>query len=280
MPTELSEHKRRVADLYNLAAAGYDRPALRFFPLCAHRLVELAGLQSGQRILDVATGAGAAAIRAAQVVGSGGQVVGVDIANDMLDQARCNVASAGLTNVELREGDAEQLDFPADSFDAVLCAAAVFFLPDLLASLREWLRVCKPGGWVAVSGFGDAAFQPISDLYEARIRDYGATLPAPRRPFSWQQLADPEAYRRLLRDAGADRPKVRSEQLGYYLGNADDWWDIVWSSGFRGPASKLAPRELIRFKAEHLTEVGALATDNGIWLDVPAIFALGRKPGD
>jgi ubiquinone/menaquinone biosynthesis C-methylase UbiE len=70
----LSEHKRRVTATYNLASAGYDQEPVRFFPLCANRLVELIDLQPGQHILDVATGTGAAAIAAAKRAGPTGHV--------------------------------------------------------------------------------------------------------------------------------------------------------------------------------------------------------------
>jgi len=186
MSSELGEHKRRVAATYNLASAGYDQEAVRFFPLCANRLVELIGLQPGQHVLDVATGTGAAAIAAARRVGPAGHVVGVDIASDMLEQARRKIEAAQLSNIEYHAGDAEHLSYAEQSFDAVTCAFGVFFLPEMAAGPREWKRVVKEAGVVAFSAFGETAFQPISDLFEARTRAYGVTFSVPRHPFSWQ----------------------------------------------------------------------------------------------
>ncbi len=278
MSFELSEHKSRVAATYNLASAGYDKEALRFFPLCANRLVELIGLQPGQRVLDVATGTGVAAIAAARRIGPGGQVVGVDIATDMLEQAQRKIEAAQLTNIELHEEDAEHLSFAENSFDAVICAFGIFFLPEMVTSLREWKRVAREAGVVAFSAFGETAFQPISDLFEARIRAYGVTFPVPRRPFSWQRLTTLEQCRTLLQAAGLEQIEGRSEQLGYYLRTPQEWWEIVWNSGFRGPVSQLSPEQLEQFKMEHLAEVGQLATDQGIWLDIAAFFVWGHKP--
>ena len=275
---DLSEHKRRVAGVYNLAAPGYDKPAVRFFPVVAARLVELMQLQPGETALDIATGTGAAALVAAGAVGKTGRVVGVDIALDMLDQARRSIETSGLANIELQEGDAEHLNFPDDTFDAVLCASSIFFLPDMGTGPREWARVTRPGGRVGFSGYGESAFQPISDLFEARIRSYGVTLAAPQKPFSWQRLTDPEQCRDLLRGAGLENIEVRSEQLGYFLDSPADWWDIVWNSGFRGPVSQLSAEALDSFKKEHLAEVEELATEQGIWLDIAALFATGNKP--
>ena len=275
---ELSDHKRRVASVYNLASWGYDRSPLRFFRLVASRLVDLADVQRGQRVLDVATGTGAAALAAARRVGPAGRVTGVDIAAEMLAQARRNVAAADLSNVDLHEADAEALPFQDRTFDAVICASSIFFLPEMQAGPREWTRVVKLGGRVAFSAFGATAFQPQSDLFEVRIRLYGATLPPQRRPFGWQRLTDPGQCGMLLEGAGLREVQVTTEQLGYYFATAGEWWEFAWGSGFRGPLSQLAPPDLERFKAEHLSEVAALATDRGIWFDVAAIFATGRVP--
>jgi arsenite methyltransferase len=278
MSFELSEHKRRVAATYNLASVGYDQEAVRFFPLCARRLVELIGLKPGQRVLDVATGTGAAAIAAARSISPTGHVVGVDIATDMLEQARRKIEAAQLTNIEFHEEDAEHLSYAEQSFDAVICACGIFFLPEMLSGPREWKRVVKEAGLVAFSAFGETAFQPFSDLFEARIRAYGVSFPVPRHPFSWQRLTTLEQCRTLLQDAGLEQIEGREEQLGYYLRTQEQWWEIVWNSGFRGPVSQLPSEQLEQFKMEHLAEVGQLATDQGIWLDIAAFFVWGYKP--
>ncbi len=273
---QLSEHKQRVASVYNLASSGYDKPAVRFFPQIASRLVELADIRSGSVVLDAATGTGAAAVAAASRVGPTGEVIGVDIAADMLAQANEKVAARQMRNVTLQYGDIEQPDFEDERFSHVLCASAIFFLPDMLSALKKWGRVTRPGGCVAFSGYGQQAFQPISDLFRARLASFGVELTA---PFSWQRLTDSEACLSLLQAAGFEHVDVRVEQMGYYLDSVEEWWDIVWNSGFRGPVSQLSPGQLPQFKAEHLAEVRGLATGKGIWLDVPAIFAVGAKPG-
>ena len=137
MTYELSEHKRRVAATYNLASAGYDQEAGRFFRLCANRLVELIGLQPGQRVLDAATGTGAAAIAAASRVGPAGHVVGVDIATDMLEQARRKSMAEQLTNIEFQEGDAEHLSYADISEIMELSPQAI---KSLLSRARTNLR--------------------------------------------------------------------------------------------------------------------------------------------
>jgi arsenite methyltransferase len=273
--TEHSAPQEPLVASYNLVAAGYDTQ--RYMRVCASRLVELVGLPSGAKVLDVATGTGWAALAAARTVGSTGQVVGVDLTPGMLEQARRKAAMAHLTNVAFREGDAQQLDFPPDSFDAVLCASAIFFLPDMLAAVREWQRVTKPGGQVAFSTCGDTLFHPMRTMLNARLSRYGVRLPS--QPQN-QRLTDPEQCRALLREAGCAHIAVHTEQLGYYLRDVDEYWEdtVAWNGSWRGRISQIPPEKIEQFRAEHLAEVSALATDRGIWVDVPCNVALGHKP--
>ena len=273
----LNEQHRCVADVYNLAAAGYDRPPLRFFHLVARRLVELAQPKPGDRVLDAATGTGAALLWVTPKVGPLGKVTGMDLAVEMLAQAQSNLRTMGSAQVELVEGDIAHLDFANDTFDLVLCSSGIFLLTDMVAGLQEWQRVLKPGGTVAFSSYGIRAFQPLVDLFETALRRYGVSLSTTTCPFAWQRLSDLEQARDLLRAAAFSAIDVSGEQLGYYLPNGEAWWDILWHSGFRGPLAQLAPDALVRFKNEHLATVAALATARGIWLNVPAIFALGQK---
>jgi arsenite methyltransferase len=272
-----SEQKQKVAAGFNLASAGYDRQAVRFLALTAKRLVEIAAIKSNETILDVATGTGHSAIALSPLVGASGRVIGIDLSPDMLKVAQQNITTASLDNIDLQLGDAENLSFEDEKFDKVICASGIFFLPDMLAGLQEWLRVTKPGGLVAFSSFGETAFNPMREMHTNRIQNnYGVVLPLSgglRRLNTMQKCQD------LMQKAGfrPEAVEIHTEQLGYYLQNVDEWWDIVWHTGFRHSVSQIAPEKLEQFKTEHLAEVGKLATDKGIWLDVPVIFVTGKK---
>jgi arsenite methyltransferase len=265
------DQNRRVVANFNALAETYD--IVRFTQVCARRLVDLAALPPGAQVLDVATGTGWAALAAAQHVGPTGRVLGVDLAPELLERARQKVATTGLTHVEFRAGDAQRLDLGDQSFDVVLCASALFFVPDMLAALREWHRVLKPGGQVGFSGFGPT-FRSLRDLWEARLRQYGVSLPTASPD---DRLAEPETCRRLLHEAGFVQTAVQSEQLGYYFRTVEEYWEEIWAGQRRMAVLQLAPAQREQFQAEHLAEVGALATAQGIWRDVPVNFARGWK---
>ena len=97
----------------------------------SHRLIELAEIKSGSRVLDIATGIGDPAITAARKVGSSGRVLATDISPQMLSIAKQRAISLGLHHViEFKEGDAETIELPTSTFDAVLCRWGLMFLPD------------------------------------------------------------------------------------------------------------------------------------------------------
>jgi ubiquinone/menaquinone biosynthesis C-methylase UbiE len=174
---ELDAHKSAIARAYGLASEGYNKPALRFFSQGAESLVDFAGLSPGLKILDVASGTGHAALYAGTKVGAGGLVVGIDIAEQMVDLANAHARTFSAPNVRFELMDGERTAFPDNEFDAVLCSYGVFFIPAMVNGIREWKRVTKHGGWVCLSAFGETAFQPQSDLFENRIRHSGRLSP-------------------------------------------------------------------------------------------------------
>lgn len=120
----------------------------------AERFVHRLGLQPGQRVLDVACGSGNLAIPAAKL---GSDVTGVDIATNLLEQARERAAKEGV-KAKFEEGDAEQLQFPDNSFDVVMTMFGAMFAPRPEVTARELLRVCKSGGLVAMANWTPTGF--------------------------------------------------------------------------------------------------------------------------
>jgi len=120
------------------------------FGPATERMLELADLQASNRVLDVAAGTGDQTLLAARRVGPTGYVLAIDLAANMLNAAADTVRKAGLTNVETRVMDAENLDLDADSFDAVICRLGLHTFPNPPKAIGEMRRVVKPGGKVAV----------------------------------------------------------------------------------------------------------------------------------
>ena len=269
------EHQiAETIDVFEQVAAGYDNPSLRFFPFCGDRISHHLQLKRGQKVLDVATGTGAALIAAAQMVGPQGRVQAIDLAENMLDRAEHNLRMNGLDNVDFHRMDAGRLDFKSRYFDAVICSFGLFFLPDMLAALKEWHRVLKPGGRLIFTSFTANAFQPQGKQFRDDIEAAGITIDDP----GWQRLNNEAACRTILQEAGFDNIQLTQEQLGYHLNDAQGWQDIILNSGLRLIFNKLPAEKQADFLRQHLEKINQLKTDKGIWLDVEVLFSSGQRP--
>jgi ubiquinone/menaquinone biosynthesis C-methylase UbiE len=145
------------------ASGDYAAVAARIVPMAEH-LAEAVGLRPGDRVLDVATGSGNAALAAARY---GAEVTGVDYVPELLERGRERAAAEGL-DVAFVEGDAEDLAFPDASFDAVLSALGAMFAPDQERAAAELVRVCRPGGTIGLVNWTPEGF--IGQLLETVSR--------------------------------------------------------------------------------------------------------------
>lgn len=149
----MDDHKRTVAGLFGRAAAGYDQ--VGFFHQVAQRLLVLAGVDQGMRVLDVACGTGAVLVQAARLVGPTGLAVGIDLAETMVAVAARRLQQQGQDQAAVAVMDAERLGLGAARFDAVCCASAIYLLGDQTGAVRNWMQLLRPGGTLAISEFGD-----------------------------------------------------------------------------------------------------------------------------
>jgi enediyne biosynthesis protein CalE5 len=200
----LDESKVQMKTAWDDTAEGWKRwwPTFeRAAQVVNDRLVELAAVRVGNRVLDIATGSGEPALTAARAVGPSGKVVAVDMSPGMLAVARERVAAAGLHNVELVESDAESLKLDANSFDAVLCRWGLMFMPDLDGLLRTLHRALKPDARLATAVWSFADKVPMLALARDAIRRITGIVPPPGAPDP-MKLADTTILEKALARAG------------------------------------------------------------------------------
>jgi SAM-dependent methyltransferase len=146
----------------------------------SRRMIELAEVVPGQRVLDIATGIGEPALLAAKRVGPSGRVVATDLSARMLGLARQRARALGVANMELMEVDARHLPFPPGSFDTVLCRWGITSLPryeDILAAIRRILR--PPGAFVTAVWEEGPKSRPLATSGAAVVREILGSPPAP-----------------------------------------------------------------------------------------------------
>jgi SAM-dependent methyltransferase len=168
----------------------------------SRRLVELAGVTPGSRVLDVACGYGEPSLTAAKLTGSGGSVVASDISSGMLAFGRERAAAAGARNIEFLESAATSLNFPAGTFDAALSRYGIIFEPDAESAASRIRGFLKPGGRMAICSWGPPERVPFLGVpFKTARQRLQVPPPPPGMPGPFSRPTT-EALAGLLKAAG------------------------------------------------------------------------------
>jgi SAM-dependent methyltransferase len=193
----------------------------------SQRLVALAGVRSGSRVLDIAAGYGEPALTAARQAGPEGRVVATDISAEMLAFGRERAATAGLDNIEFLQSDALSLEFPRASFDAAVSRWGIIFEPDAEAAAARIRGFLKPGARIAISSWGEPDQVPFLSI-PMRTTMQRLNVPAPPAgtpgPLS---RPTPAAIGALLDGGGFSNVAVEQDQVTYEFDSAEHFTAYV-----------------------------------------------------
>jgi ubiquinone/menaquinone biosynthesis C-methylase UbiE len=254
-------------------------------------LLDTAGLRPGERVLDVGTGTGAAALLAARCVGQTGRVLGIDRSSAMLAKARAKASRSGLTNVTFRRMDGSALRLSRASFDVVISS---FGTPEGLydgkAVFRDWLRVLRPGGRLCFAeNPGIISFYKILArvLEKHKVKDPGPALATRRR--LWQEAREercrmpeingdePRKVGRLMRMAGFRDVRVTLRRSSVLLPSAQTILRLFLLWGIAEEYAEMRPKARAAFRRELLRALRRYETPEGLRLPTRTNFFFGRK---
>jgi SAM-dependent methyltransferase len=194
----------------------------RFEPV-VDQLIARAALTPGQHVLDLGTGTGSVAIRAASLVGPSGQVSGVDISPEMLALAQQRGAALGLTNCSFREGRGEALPAADSSLHVLLASLSLMYVIDRAAAAREIARVLRLGGRFVASVWAGPEQCDIV-LFQQTAGRFAPTPPVPG--VGPGALSDPTLFLAQLAEAGI-ATRVETEVLGFDFDDFGSAWEAL-----------------------------------------------------
>ena len=272
---KLNKFKQEVAAVYDRRQDTYDTgKAGKWHYDLACQLVECVSLQTGQKVLDLATGTGMVGIEAAKQVGSQGQVIGVDISEGLLSVARKKTNAEQLNNITFQIADIEALDFPKSSFDRILCCSALPLLTNVPEDLRLWRELLTPEGKIGLCVFAETAFvhgvvlQKVARRYRVEIVMSDLT-------------GTPDKCRSLLSVAGYQNIEITTKQYGHYIPTDSLMHDRSWDTSLQHPHCypllELSCQQIKKAKTEYIKELEALVTERGIWNDITTYFVVAMK---
>ncbi|HKX47488.1 MAG TPA: methyltransferase domain-containing protein [Gaiellaceae bacterium] len=253
-------------------ASAYDSLAGRVTSQVAEPLLEAVGAGPWTKLLDVATGPGYVAARAAE---RGAETIGLDFSDSMLAYARAHVPG-----VEFVQGDATALPFENESFDAVTAAFVLLHLGAPERAVAEAARVLRPDGRAAFTVW-DAPGRDrwIGAFFEAFVAA-GAHPPeeVPPGP-NFFEFADDEAFAALLQRSGLDDVEVRTVEFGLRLDDGNELWDGLIRGSVRvGPMVLGQPEELQQAIRRHYDELlEAYRVEAAYEVPVSVKLAVGTK---
>jgi SAM-dependent methyltransferase len=209
---------------WDAAAAGWKKWWPIFEGAAQHvsdRLVELAGVKPGARVLDIATGNGEPAVTAARLVGPAGRVVATDQSPGMLAIARERAAVLGLGNLDFYESDGESLALSERDFDAVVCRWGFMFMPDIDRALTGIRSRMKAGARFATAVWSTADKVPMITLGADLVRKLAGLPPPPANALEPLRLADTSILTRALEGAGFTDVAIERRQVVFEFATPD-----------------------------------------------------------
>jgi ubiquinone/menaquinone biosynthesis C-methylase UbiE len=264
---QMSSDKEALARLFTTTSAVHDT-AGGLFAHFGQRLVDWSQLETGARVLDVAAGTGASLVPAAQRVGPGGKVVGVDIAPGMVARMEQVIDSNRLANAQAMVADGEQLPFENGYFDAVLCGFGLFFFPDPLRALTEFARVTRAGGSVALSTFTRDGSASMDAIWR-RIGEY---MPVPAPAPDETRFHEPAQLVGILERAGYVEVEVDVSPFQVLLPDVDAWLAWLRSMEFVDYLGRMSPVQLEQFRDSANTDLTGQGGKPGIQFAMDALL--------
>jgi len=260
---------------WDRAAADYEHSWQRPLAPAQHRLLALAAIGPGERVLDVACGTGLVTFAAADAVGAGGTVVGVDLSAGMVARAAASAEARKLDRVRFERMDAEDLTLPTAAFDVALCALGLMYVPDPRQAMGEMIRVLTPGGRLVVAVWGQRSrcgWAEIFPIVDAQVKSEVCPL--------FFSLGTADRLSMVCRDQGLS--DVVTERIETHL----EWASAEEACGaaFAGGPVALAysrfdepTRRIVH--GQYLASIAAHRRGDGYAVPGEFVIVAGRKPG-
>jgi ubiquinone/menaquinone biosynthesis C-methylase UbiE len=277
------KYKNNTHDQWQAAAEAWYRwsPTLnKWLGKATDKMLEMAGVTSGHRVLDIAAGAGEQSITTAKKVGPSGYVLATDISSNILKYAKQMALQAGVNNLETKVMDGENLTLEDETFDVVISRVGLIYFPDQQKALKEMLRVLKPGGKVAAIVYSTPEKNKFFSVPVSIIRNrakLSPPLPGQPGPFS---LGAEGFIEKAFSQAGFINERSERVDSPLLLSSARECVRFEKESfgALHQMMSSLSDSEKVSVWDEIEKELQKFESENGFAGPCEMVVAVGEKP--
>jgi ubiquinone/menaquinone biosynthesis C-methylase UbiE len=242
-------------------------------------MVDALDLDEGATVLELACGPADTGFIALERAGSTGRLIATDFAEQMVEVARRGAAERGITGAEFHVMNAEQMDLPDDSVDAIVCRWGFMLMLDPAAALRECRRVLRDGGRLSFSVWGGPETNPWITVLGMVMTQMGHPLQGdPWGPGGMFSLSDPAKIKALVKDAGFTDVETQDVPVEWTFGNFEEMWAFTTelAGALAALVQDLPEEEVIELKRAYEEAVQPYRTDDGLAIPGVTINAVAR----
>lgn len=233
MKKKQDNNKGEMIKIWDKVAPTFSKIGPRYWDNFGNRLVELASIKQGAKVLDIGTGRGSVIFPLIKKVGEHGSIVGIDISEVMIKESNKEIHKQGIQNVKLMTMDAETLNFIDNSFDNILGGFVISYLLFTDTKLNGILRVLKEGGEVGFSIWGiQEDTKWIKGLFNTYLDLNSSSEDVKKNP-NVIKFDTVESVRKILMEAGFKNIKVFEEKKVVIYKSKEEWWQEMWSNAIR-----------------------------------------------
>jgi len=259
---------------WDKAAGYYDAHWREQLESVQRRLIELASLGEGERVIDVACGTGLVSFRAASLVGSKGRVLGTDLSEGMLQLAEKIALEQELSNITFERMDAEDLHIADGSFDVALCSLGLMYVPDTGKAVKEMHRVLRPGGRAIISVWGRrdrCGWAEIFPIVDNRVKSEVCPL--------FFRMGTGDTLRVTFEEAGFVNVATEHFDILLHFASDEDACGAAFAGGPTALAYSRFPEHVKnQVHAEYLASIEGFREGEGYAIPGEFVIAIGQKP--
>lgn len=273
---KMGEEKRKSINIWDKVAQNFGKVGPKYWNYFGQRLVELSSIDSGKVVLDIGMGRGSSLFSAISEVGKYGYVIGIDNSEGMVSETHKEILSRNIDNAEVKNMNAQSLEFHDDSFDNVICGFGIGYLLLNECKLNEVIRVLKNNGQAGFSIWGEQQDQKwltevINKYLQSENNNEKLDIP---------KFDTANDVTKILRGSGFSNIKVCEETLDVVYKDKEEWWQEMNTNAVRGifeQIERLGSDIFRKFKSDIFSELENFDRGDGFHFNMPVIYAFGEK---